>query len=143
MKKLILAILALSCLSACKKDDDSVSSPIAGVWKEGKTVVYSGTDNAVISTQTPDDCALNSTYQFSNDGLYTVSKFYYSNEVCTHNDPYTKIYTYDAGTNILEIEGESEKEVLSATETELQILLRLEDKNNDEVLDKVVWHLYK
>lgn len=143
MKKLILAILVLSGLSACKKDDDSVSSPIIGVWKEGKIVIYSGTNNAVISTKTPDNCALNSTYQFSNDGVYTISKFYYSNEICTHNDPYTKIYTYNTGTNILEIEGESEKKVLSATENELQILLKLEDKNNDEILDKVVWYLYK
>lgn len=105
-------------------------------------VTYSGKDNSVLYTELPTECEKKGSLELTKDGKYISKSFLEDSKgVCIEDGSGEGTYTYDASTKkIVTIVGndKNEGEVISLTDTEMQLLDVLEDKNNDGVKDKTI-----
>ncbi|MDF2553751.1 MAG: hypothetical protein K0R77_3026 [Chryseobacterium sp.] len=144
MKKLLMMSLGVFALMSCSNDDateDQIS--IVGIWKESKTVIYSGTNNAVLSTELPDDCDKKNTYEFTSNGILNSKIFYTKSDgTCGEDGNFSESYNYDPATKKILIDGTT-TDVLQLNQNELQIVADENDENGDGVNDKMVMYFYR
>lgn len=140
---MMLALGVAAVMSCSKDDENNDQASIIGTWKESKTVVYNGSNNAVLATELPDDCDKKNTYDFTDSGkLHTKTFYTKSDGTCADDGNFTYSYSYDAGAKKIIVDGES-SDVLALTSSELQIVVDMNDENGDGVDDKVVLVLYR
>ena len=145
MKKIMMLSLSMIALMSCSNNDDADNqTSIVGVWKESKTVIYSGSNNAVLNTELPDDCDKKNTYEFTSNGMLNTKTFYTQSTtgLCIEVANSSDAYTYNPETKKIVVDGET-TDVLSLTNNALQIVVDINDENNDGVDDKVVMFLVK
>lgn len=137
--------LGVAIVMSCSSDDDATDSQasIVGTWKESKTVIYNGSNNAVLDTELPDECDKKNSYEFTSAGQLNTTIYYtQSGGVCAIDGTDSEAYTYNSETKKIVVNGET-TDVLSLTSNELQIVVDLNDENGDGIDDKVVMFLYK
>lgn len=110
MKKVFFALLAISSIVACKRDDVedlfSKEAPIVGKWKLSKITTYSGKDFAVITEVPLDECDRKSSIEFTEDNKYFVVDFDKSDKgECLEIDKRMDTYQYNKSTKKLKIVG--------------------------------------
>ncbi len=149
MKK-IYVLLALSLLSlSCKTSDDDTENmaSLVGDWKMSKAEVVSGSNNAVLYSQTLEGCDASTTFAFSTDGSYSLKFYQEQNNQCEFDYEDKGLYNYDrtAQTIVTKRSNTSHMEIYKVEKlTDSELVLSLYDdydQNQDGVEDKNVYYL--
>lgn len=155
MKKLIPFALASLIIISCRKDDDNEETKpsFVGTWKWTKSVVLSGKDNSVISSDPvlSSECESNNSYIYTSDGKFTFKHFTSVNNTCENSTTLTGDYSYDESNKLLTL-----KQVINLTQinrsyylnsftsNEMQVISEdNKDYNNDGINDKSITVLMK
>lgn len=144
MKKITMLSLGVLAVMSCSSDDSTDEQvSIVGTWKEAKTVIYSGSNNAILDTEMPDACDKKNTYEFTSSGVLTSNIFYTKSDgTCGVDDTFTENYSYDPSTKKITVDGDI-TDVLALTQNELQIVADENDENGDGINDKMVMYFYR
>ncbi|MDR2205982.1 MAG: lipocalin family protein [Flavobacteriaceae bacterium] len=146
MKKILIGIVCLAALTACKDDDENPKPEenlLLGVWKKERIITISGMDNTtVLDEETPDACDEKSTYEYTSDGKYIVEAYSTTNQGCVY-EPSTQNYTYNKSENKLTV-GNQTADVLELTSNKLVVFVPDHyDYNNDGVDDYLKYTFVK
>lgn len=152
MKKLLLGVLALGFLAtSCKKDDDnnSPSAMLVGTWKVSKTVVISGKDGSILSSDIVTGCSAQDNTEFRSDKTFINMSYDNSgaNGACALDYTETGSYSYNESTKDLSMTwaGNTSADVYKVenlTNNQMQVYF-MDDDNNDGFPDKFINYMYK
>lgn len=139
MKKILfLAVASTIALGSCSSDDEeNLSSTVVGLWKPSMEKVISGSNGNVLSTDNFDTCYKKSTFNFKANNTLTSNTYENVSGTCTNYGEDTSSYSYDHSNNKITIDGD-DYEVVAHTQNEFQIVGDYDDRNGDNIEDKIV-----
>lgn len=144
MKKIFsLLVAGAFIITSCSSEDETEQTyRIRGIWHPVKTEIRSGTDNAVLQTTEASECYKKSTLNFKSDNMLKSEYFTEVGNTCGNAGEYLQKYSFDAASGILIIDENEYNEVLSLTDSEMQLMRsNSDDQNGDGILDKTVFVL--
>ncbi|WP_415326670.1 lipocalin family protein [Chryseobacterium sp. MMS23-Vi53] len=139
MKKfLFLAVVSTIALGSCSNDDDEdLSTTVVGTWKPSMEKVLSGSNGAVLSTDNFDTCYKKSTFNFKSNNTLSTNTYENVSGTCTNYGEQNISYSYNHSGKKITIDGD-DYEVISHTQNEFQIVGDYDDRNGDNIEDKIV-----
>ena len=155
MKKLLLIALASFFVISCRKDDESEETKpsFVGTWKWTKSVILSGKDNSVISSDPvlSSECESKNSYVYTSEGKFTFNHFTFANNTCENNTTLAGDYSYDENNKLLTLKQlinltqiNRSYYLNSFTNNEMQVISEdNKDYNNDGINDKSITVLTK
>ncbi len=151
MKKILLAALAVTALTACRKDDKNDNkqeekvSKIVGMWQPTKDIIVDGANGAILESEDASDCYKKTRVEFTSDNKMISTAFALVTNGDCEKQEYNGTYEYNETEKKLTVTingNTKEGEVYEISDTELKIVGNEEDKNGDGVLDKYI-EVYK
>lgn len=141
MKKILLfAVAAGFVLNSCSNDSDEQSDEfqLTGVWHPSREIVVSGSNGVTLSNTSFPTCYAASTFDFKSNNTLVINIFETNlSGNCVSTGIETVPYSYNDPNNKLVIDGEN-IEIVSRTKNELQIVSHYEDRNDDDIDDKII-----
>lgn len=147
MKKIsLLAFATLLLLTSCGNDDNENSqneiNPIVGNWKMSKTMIISGSNNAILQSSPVTGCEALNTFEFGQNQGFSIKYYTKNNTECIADGFDTGTYQYSENTKMLTFtysDSMVESSVVhSLNNTEIMTVDHIEDYNGDGVNDTSV-----
>jgi hypothetical protein len=145
-KNFLLAFATLFLFSSCSNDDNennqNVIKPIAGIWKMSKTMIISGSNNAILQSGNITGCESLNTFEFGQNQNFNIKYYTKNNVECIADGFDTGTYQYSENSKMLTFTySDSIVEsfvVHSLNNAEMMTVDHIEDYNNDGVNDTSV-----
>ncbi|MGO4708722.1 lipocalin family protein [Chryseobacterium sp. 2TAF14] len=145
-KNFLLAFATLFLFSSCSNDDNennqNVVKPIAGIWKMSKTMIISGSNNAILQSGNITGCESLNTFEFGQNQNFHIKYYTKNNVECIADGFDTGTYQYSENSKMLTFTySDSIVEsfvVHSLNNAEMMTVDHIEDYNNDGVNDTSV-----
>lgn len=145
-KNFLLAFATLLLFFSCGSDDNennqNAIKPIVGNWKMSKTMMISGSNNAILQSSPVTGCETLNTFEFGQDQGFSIKYYTKNNIECIADGSDTGTYQYSENSKMLTFTYSDSMVrsvvVYSLNNTEIMTVDHIEDYNNDGVNDTSV-----
>ncbi|WP_265429687.1 lipocalin family protein [Chryseobacterium sp. YIM B08800] len=145
-KSFLLAFVTIFLFSSCSNDDNennqTAIKPIVGTWKMSKTMMISGSNNAILQSSSVTGCEALNTFEFGQNQGFSIKYYTKNNMECIADGFDTGTYQYSENSKMLTFtysDSVVESAVVhSLSSTEMMTVDHIEDYNNDGVNDTSV-----
>lgn len=145
-KNFLLAFAIILLFSSCGNDDNennqNIIKPIVGTWKMSKTMIISGSNNAILQSTLITGCEAQNTFEFGENQNFSIKYYTKNNIECIADGLDTGTYQYSENSKMLTFtysDSIVESAVVhSLNTTEMMTVDHVEDYNDDGVNDTSV-----
>lgn len=143
---ILLAFATLLLFSSCGNDDNennqNLIKPIVGTWKMSKTMMISGSNNAILQSTPVRGCEALNTFEFGQNQSFSIKYYTKNNIECIADGFDIGTYQYSENSKMLTFtysDSVVESAVVhSLSTTEMMTVDHIEDYNDDGVNDTSV-----
>lgn len=145
-KNFLLAFATMLLFSSCGNDDNdnnqNAIKTIAGNWKMSRTMMISGSNNAILQSSPVTGCEALNSFEFGQNQSFSIKYYTKNNIECIADGFDTGTYQYSENSKMLTFTYSDSvvKSVVvySLNSTEIMTVDHIEDYNNDGVNDTSV-----
>ena len=145
-KNFLLAFATMLLFSSCGNDDNdnnqNAIKPIVGNWKMSRTMMISGSNNAILQSNPVTSCEALNSFEFGQNQSFSIKYYTKNNIECIADGFDTGTYQYSENSKMLTFTYSDSvvKSVVvySLNSTEIMTVDHIEDYNNDGVNDTSV-----
>ncbi|MDY0932021.1 lipocalin family protein [Chryseobacterium sp. CFBP8996] len=145
-KNFLLAFATIFLLTSCGNDDNennqNAIKPIVGNWKMSRTMMISGSNNAILRSSPVSGCEALNTFEFGQNQSFSIKYYTKNNMECIADGFDTGTYQYSENSKMLTFtysDSMVESSVVhSLNSIEMMTVDHIEDYNDDGVNDTSV-----